>query len=407
MAEIVLAGADLVLPDRILTAGTLVLSGGRIADVRAGTQGTANAALQGHLVVPGFVDAHVHGVDGIDLLDAGDTVQAVAARLPQYGVTAFSPTSMSCTPAILRRFLAKVGRARESAMPKSARVLPAHVEGPFLHPDLNGAQHPRWLRRPRVALDGWRGTSDPRETAVDQECGEETLRAVHASTPDVGTMTMAPEIDGGVDLIDWLVQRQIRVSVGHSSASYDEAMAAFAAGASGATHLFNCMPPLRHRDPGIAGAVLRSDEVTAEVIADGIHVHPAIVRMAIAAKGSAGVMAVTDGTALSGAAAVRASRLGDQSIEARDGAARLTDGRLAGSVATMDHVFRTLVGSVGLTLVDAAIVCSTTPSRVLGLRSSGALVGGATADFVVLDRNLAVVQTYVAGEVAFARQVTR
>ncbi|MGE0704906.1 MAG: N-acetylglucosamine-6-phosphate deacetylase [Vicinamibacterales bacterium] len=408
MAEIVLAGADLVLPDRILTAGTLVVDEGRIMEIRAVAREEAGADLRGHLIVPGFVDAHVHGTGGFDSLGDGDAVRAMAAHLPGHGVTGFSPTSMSCAPAALSRFLAQVRRAREAPAPRSARVLPAHVEGPFLHPDLRGAQHPQWLRSPRRALDGWRdGVNGESGMPLSRDDGADTLRALETGLPDVGTVTLAPEIEGGLDLLDWLVQREIRVSVGHSAASYDEAIAAFTAGASGATHLFNCMPPLRHRDPGVAGAVLRSDGVVAEVIADGVHVHPAVVRLAIAAKGPAAVMAVTDGTALSGASAGATGRLGDQSIEVRDGAARLADGRLAGSVATMDRVFRTLVNEVGLSLVDAAIVCSTTPSRVLGLRSTGALVRDALADFVVIDRKLEIVQTYIGGELAFTRPNTR
>ncbi len=398
--ETVLAGADLVLPDRVLTAGTLIVDAGRIVEVRSGASPAApsqGAGLHGHLIVPGFVDAHVHGVDGVDTLDQGQPIAAMAARLPRYGVTAFSPTSLTCAPQDLRRVLQQVRAARERPEPGASRVLPAHVEGPFLHHEYRGAQPAQWLRAPLAALEDWTAGG----AGTDQ--GGATLGVLDAFAPDVDVVTLAPEIEGGLRLVQWLMARGIRVSVGHSSATYEQAMAAIGAGVTRATHLFNCMPPLRHREPGLAGAVLQSPDVAVEVIADGVHVHPAIVRLALAVKGSSLVLAVTDGTALSGESGRMTAQLGEQSVANAGGAARLADGRLAGSVATMDRVFRTLVGMAGVSLVDAAAMCATAPSRALGISGGGALVRAAAADFVVLDRRLEVVQTYVGGQLAFAR----
>lgn len=400
MAEIVLAGADLVLPDRVLTAGTLIVDTGRIVEVRQGATQAApalGAALHAHIIVPGFVDAHVHGLEGIDTLGDGEPVREMAARLPCYGVTAFSPTSVTCAPAQLSRFLRQVGEVRGAPEPGAARVLPAHVEGPFLHPDYAGAQALDWLREPQAALDGWAAGNR------DEESGAATLHVIDSCAPDVGVVTFAPELSGGLRLLEWLKGRGIRSSMGHSSATYDAALSAVAAGASLATHLFNCMPPLHHRNPGLAGAVLQSPEVAAEVIVDGVHLHAGVVRFAVAAKGPLLVLAVTDGTALSGLPEDSTADFGGRAIAVHGGAARLADGRLAGSVATMDRVFRALVGPVGLSLVDAATVCATTPARALGLTGGGALVRDAVADFVVMDRHLAVVQTYVGGRLAYAR----
>ena len=163
------------------------------------------------------------------------------------------------------------------------------------------------------------------------------------------------------------------------------------------------MPPLGHRAPGLAGAVLQSDEVAAELICDGYHVHPALVRTAVAAKGPSRIMAITDGTAVSGLPAGARGALGGQPITAGESAALLGDGTLAGSVLTMDRAFRMLVGKMGLSLVDAATVCATTPARELGLVGHGVLAPGAVADLVVLDAKLSVVQTYIAGQLVYAR----
>lgn len=163
------------------------------------------------------------------------------------------------------------------------------------------------------------------------------------------------------------------------------------------------MPVLHHRVAGLAGAVLQTEEVAAELICDGVHVHPALVRAAIAAKRPSRIMAISDGTAASGLAAGAWASLGRQDITAGESAAYFRDGTMAGGVTSMDRIFQRLVGPMGLSLVDAATVCSTTPARELGLFGHGLLAPDAVADFVVLDSNLQVVQTYVAGQLAYAR----
>jgi N-acetylglucosamine-6-phosphate deacetylase len=195
--------------------------------------------------------------------------------------------------------------------------------------------------------------------------------------------------------------------MGHSGATFDQSVEAIDAGARQATHLFNRMPPLGHREPGLVGAVLQSDAVAAEIICDGYHVHRALVRTAIAAKGTSRMMAITDGTALSGLPPGSRAALGGQPIVARESAAFLADGTIAGSVLTMDRAFQMLVSQVGLSMVEAATVCATTPARELGLKGQGILARDALADFVVLDDRLSVVETYVAGELAYAREPHR
>ena len=215
-------------------------------------------------------------------------------------------------------------------------------------------------------------------------------------------MTLAPELDGALPFIRQLVTRGHRVSLGHSGASYEVGLAAIDAGARGGTHLFNRMPPLGHREPGLAGAVLQREEVAAEIVCDGFHVHPAMLRVAIAAKGPSRMMAITDGTAGAGRPIGSRVSLGGRPITVRERAAFLDDNTLAGSTLTMDRAFRTLAGpGVGLSLVDAAVLCSTTPARELGLVGFGAIAPGSVADLVVLDRNLNVVRTYIGGRLVF------
>ena len=405
---IVLSGASLVLPDRVLSPGTLVIEDGRIADVRsdAPSGGHTAFAFHGHYIVPGFIDVHVHGIDGVDSLDArpdNDAIASMAARLPRYGVTAFCPTTVACAPDALRRVLDQVRSARETPPARSARVLPAHLESNFINPEFNGAQPSGCLRGPRAALGSGRESSAKALAERSDFTAAQILAEIERAAPDVGIVTLASELDGGLDLIRWLVSRGHRVSLGHSAATYDEALAGIAAGARHATHLFNRMPPLSHRAPGLAGAVLQTDEVAAEIICDGFHVHPALIRMAIAAKGPSRILAITDATAVAGLPVGSRAFLGGQVITAGESTALLPDGTIAGSVLTMDRAFQTLVGRVGLSLVDAATICATTPARELGLVGHGVLAPEAVADLVVLDANFSVVQTYRAGQLVYAR----
>ena len=398
---VVLSGATLVLPDRMLSPGTLVIDGDRIVDIRADTAaGHGSALFHGHYIVPGFIDVHVHGVESVDVLDGANAIARIARRLPRYGVTGFCPTTVACAPAALRDVLDQVRQARQAPAPQSARVLPAHLESNFINPDYRGAQPADCIRSPRVAsAPGLSGRSGEAGTFTGQDILDEIVRA----EPDVAIVTVAPELDGGLDLIATLTSRGHRVSLGHSAATYDEALAAIAAGATQATHLFNRMPPLHHRAPGLAGAVLQTEEVAAEIICDGFHVHPALVRAAIAAKRPSKILAITDASAAAGLPVGSRARLGGPEIVAGEAAAHLADGTLAGSTLTMDRAFRLLIDRIGLSPVDAALVCATTPARELGLVGHGVLKPDAVADVVVLDSEFRVVQTYVAGQLIYAR----
>jgi N-acetylglucosamine-6-phosphate deacetylase len=387
---IVLSGADLVLPEGVQGPGSLVLDGDRIVEItldsRPPSARVAHTDLRNHFIVPGFIDVHVHGVEGIDTLDGPDAVSGIAQRLPKYGVTAFCPTTVACSPRELRQVLTVVRELRALATPPGARVLPAHLESNFINPEFRGAQPQECLRKPRNS-----GRTD------GEYDGADVVAEIHHAGADVGIVTIAPELDGALELIRDLAGKGRRVSLGHSAASFDEGVAGISAGARHATHLFNRMRPLGHREPGLVGAVLTHDEVAAELICDGVHVHPAMIRLAIGTKHAERVLAISDGTAAAGLQSGAVASLGGRRITVRNSAAYLDDGTLAGSVVTMDRAFKFLVTVVGLSLSVAAQLCAKTPAAELGLRGFGAIARDAVADLVVLDRQFNVKQTYIGG----------
>jgi len=397
---IALSGADIVLPDRIVHGGSIVIEGGRIAAIESravdAAPGRSVEDLSHHVIVPGFVDVHVHGIEGVDVLDGPDAVGQVASRLLKYGVTAFCPTSVACTPAKLTMLLDAIMRARSGPEGAAARVLPAHLESNFINPEWNGAQPAGCLRSPQEAYGayGAYGASG----ANGEFSARDILAVIESQRTAVGIVTLAPELPGGLDLVRALVAGGHRVSIGHSGATYDEAREAIAAGARHATHLFNRMSSITSRSPGVAGAVLESDAVAAEIICDGHHVHPSLVSMAIRLKSASRMMAITDATAVAGLPRGSRARLGEQSIIAGERTAVLENGTLAGSILTMDAAFRMLVNRIKLSLTDAARMCATTPAESIAAPEIGSIATGKWADLAVLDRDLRVVRTYLAGQ---------
>jgi N-acetylglucosamine-6-phosphate deacetylase len=355
--------------------------GGIVAGVATTSSGDVVVDVSECFVVPGFVDVHVHGVAGHDVLDGPGAVGRVSEILPRFGVTAFCPTSVACSAAALEAFLAEVARLG-TVGGHGARVIGAHLESNFLNHDFRGAQPAEWLRTPDVASD--------------------VLAVIGRHREAVAIVTLAPEIEGGQALVKRLVGDGLRVSLGHSGATWDQAQTAFESGAARVTHLFNRMRPMSHRDPGLVGAALAREAVAVELIGDGAHIHPAIMRTVWAAKGARRVIAVTDGTAGSGLPRGSFARLGGRSVRVDD-IARLDDGTIAGSVATMDQVFARWANDVGVGVVDAAVMCATTPAADVRRSDLGRLGPGAQADCVVLDRQLRVRQTWISGTCVYQK----
>jgi N-acetylglucosamine-6-phosphate deacetylase len=293
------------------------------------------------------------------------------------------------------RVLAGGARPHARPRPQGAHVvhwrcagIAGSPESNFINPEYKGAQPLECLR-------------SPRPNAPEGEfTGAQILAVIAAARPDVGIVTIAPELDGALELIADLAGHGHHVSLGHSGATYEQAVAGIEAGATQATHLFNRMPPLGHRAPGLAGAVLQHAGVAAEVICDLVHVHPAMVKVAFEAKHPDRFMAITDGTAGSGLPRGSTTRIGGRAITI-GAAAYLEDGTIGGSTITMSQAFANLVQVVGVPLHEAATVCSTTPARELRLHGFGVISPGAAADMVVLDRELRVRQTYVGGNLLF------
>jgi N-acetylglucosamine-6-phosphate deacetylase len=271
--------------------------------------------------------------------------------------------------------------------------LPAHLESNFINPHFRGAQPLGCLRTPASSGQD-SGQNSPHDSHAFS--ARDILGIIDRRRSDIAVVTLAPEIDGGLPLVRALRAGGIAVSLGHSGATFEEAEKAIAAGASRATHLFNRMTPMTHRDPGLPGAVLANDDVAAELICDGHHVHPAMMRFAIGAKGPSRILAITDGTAGSGLPAGSRAQLGGQPVTVGD-VARLDDGTMAGSVATMDRVLALLLTVAKIDLVHGVEMCAATAARAMGLSGQGVLAPGALADFVALNRQYQVLETWIGG----------
>jgi N-acetylglucosamine-6-phosphate deacetylase len=371
----VLAGARVVTPTGVLEPGFVRIEDDLIAEVGPGGPAGADG-----VIVPGFVDLHVHGGGG-HTVTTGDPVEAAAAMAfhRRHGTTT---SLLSLVTAPVDMLIGAVGRladvieADRCADGSPGSLAGLHLEGPFLSIDACGAQDPKWMQPP-----------DPESIDGLVEAGRGTVCMV----------TIAPEISGGLAAIEQLTEWGVIAAVGHTRADHETAVAAFDAGATVATHLFNCMGAFHHRDPGTVGAAMADDRVTAELILDGHHVHDDTARIAMGAKGSSRVALITDAIALAGGGDGTID-LGSARVEVHDGIARLaSDGALAGSTLTMDVAFRNAV-ALGATLNEASEMASAVPARVLGLDGTrGTIEVGKHADLVVLDDDLAVREVYVRG----------
>jgi len=320
-------------------------------------------------ILPGFIDLHVHGGAGVDIMQGGDTAVTVARTHARHGTTALLGTTMTAEADDIVRALQGLSTAIAERTPGTARVLGVHLEGPFISAERLGAQPPLVV-----------------------EATLQDVQRLHAIAP-IKVLTLAPEIGQHLALIPALRALGIRVQLGHSAGSYDDGVAALQAGAAGFTHLFNGMTGVDHYHPGIATAALAHAEY-AELIPDLQHVHPGAIRTALRAIPR--LYCVTDATAATGMPDGEYA-LGIQRVHKCLGCVRLESGSLAGSALTMDQALRNLV-ALGLALDDASDRVSRFPADYLGLEDRGRLRPGAWADLVVLDRDLRVQQVVVEGE---------
>jgi len=329
----------------------------------------------GRLLAPGLIDLQLNGAFGLDFTAAPETIWAVGARLPQYGVTAFLPTIIT-SPLAMVAAAQKVLQAGPPPGYTGAAPLGLHLEGPFLNPAKRGAHDATLMRQPALAdIADW----------SPAKC--------------VRLVTLAPELPGALEVIRALRQRGVLVSAGHSMATYDEAQAGLEAGVRYGTHLFNAMPALDHRAPGLAAALLTTPQAIVGVIPDGIHLHPAIVKLIWQSKGHGQVNLVTDAMAALGNPPGR-YQLGNFEVVVDETSARLNDGRLAGSILSLDQAVRNFVAFTGCKAEEAIAAVTQVPASMLQL-GDRLLQVGARADLVLLTPDLHVSATLVRGQLAW------
>jgi N-acetylglucosamine-6-phosphate deacetylase len=335
------------------------------------------------ILVPGFVDIHIHGGAGHDVMNADATGFASLERLlAAHGVTSYFPTTVTAaidpTLSALDRLATTIEQAesRRAENDRHAQPLGIHLEGPFISHLRRGVHPPSHLQRPTLDL---------------------FERFWQAARGRIRIMTIAPELEGAMEVIAEASRRGVCISLGHTDADLEITRAAVAAGARHATHTFNAMRPLNHRDPGIIGAVLTDSRLTADIIADGIHLHPAIVDLFLKAKGPDSAVLITDATAATGMPEGR-YRLGDMEVEVKDGRCMAGE-KLAGSVLTMDRALQNVMQFAHWNLQDAVRPATLNPARVTRLTQRGKLEAGCTADIAVLNSRGEVKTTIVRGNV--------
>ncbi|RFU63276.1 N-acetylglucosamine-6-phosphate deacetylase [Bacillus sp. V59.32b] len=335
--------------------------------------------------IPGLIDVHIHGVNGADTMDATiGALETMATALPKEGTTSFLATTITQENEAIERALRNASDyISDHQSPGKAEILGIHLEGPFVNSKRAGAQPVEYIVDPNVELfKKW------------QELSNDTIRLV----------TLAPEQPGGLQLIKYLKENGIIASIGHSDATYEEVLDAITAGATHVTHLFNGMKGMHHREPGVVGAALLRDELQTELIADGIHVRPEMVKLVYNQKGPGGLLLITD--------AMRAKclkngtyDLGGQDVIVRDDKAFLHDGTLAGSILKMDQAVKNMLSFTDCSLESVIEMASVNPAKQLNVFDhKGSIAEGKDADLVILDENHDVVMTFCKGKLAFKRE---
>ena len=329
------------------------------------------------LVCPGFIDLQINGSFGIDVEPNLRALEALGRELPKTGTTSFLPTLIS-SPA--ERYVGFLEVLEDASRSPGARMLGAHLEGPFLSPARKGAHDPANLR------------------PVDPELAKEFVRSGM-----VRMVTLAPELPGAQEAIRLLSDGSSVVSAGHTDASYEQVLRGIDAGLSMGTHLYNAMSQLGHRAPGAVGALLDDDRVRAGIIADGVHVHEGALRVAYRQKGPEDLALVTDAMEAAGMPP-GAYELSGRKVRLESDAVRLPDGTLAGSALTMDRAVRNAAGILRIPLQDAVRMATETPAEVLGMSGKGRIAPGADADLVLLTPDGFVEQSIVAGRSVYRRE---
>ncbi len=376
----------ILTPDEEISDGVIVVEGSRIAAIGHRDEmrlppDAIDYVATGMTVVPGFVDVHIHGAGGHDVMEAdARALDRITSTVARHGTTSIVATTVTAPVEETCRSLQGIAsyiRAHENVESDglAAEILGIHLEGPFISKARRGVHPPDALAKPSVATLG---------------------KFIEAADGLVKIVTLAPELPGALELIAAAVAAKIVAAIGHTDADYDQARAAIHAGARHAVHMYNAMRPFGHRDPGVVGAILTDPEVTAEVIAYLVHVAGPAIQVLVGTKGFDTVLLVSDGIAATGMPDGK-YRLGTFEVSVKDGVARSSEGKLAGSTLTMDRALRNIVG-IGVPLQDAVRMATVLPARRLGLAGrKGIIAVGADADLVALTPDLRVVGVMTRG----------
>lgn len=372
-----ITNGKIVTPEGIVE-GKALLFGEKIVGITSDAPDCAVIDAGGGFVSPGLVDVHVHGYDGADASDGDlEGLRKMARGIARNGVTSFLPTTMTVSYEALERAFDTARTLIKNPLPGEARALGVNAEGPFLSPIKRGAHDPQYLRLPDAAF---------------------LLK--HADV--VKITTIAPELEGAIECIETVTKAGMYVAIGHSTADFECARRAVDAGATQATHTFNAMPTVGHREPGLAGEVLWDGRVFCELIADGFHIHPAWFSILRKIKGDRLVL-ITDCTRAGGLADGDYD-LGGQMMRVRGIRCLLPDGTIAGSVLRYNIAVKNMIEKGGASVHDAIQMASANPARAIGVfGEKGSLEPGKDADVVIFDGALEPVRTIVAGETAYAR----
>jgi N-acetylglucosamine-6-phosphate deacetylase len=342
-------------------------------------QGAQEIQASGKIAVPGFIDVHIHGAGGHDVMEGTEEALSTVARtLAAHGTTSFVATTVTASPDSIcgsAEGIARYITLQQQAEDNRAQVLGVHFEVPFISPLRRGVHPTEWITLPSAAL---------------------LQRFTEAAGGYAQILTIAPELLGAMPCIDAARKAGLVVAMGHTDATYEQARAAIAHGVRHAVHVYNAMRPFTHRDSGVIGAVLTSPDVTAELIADGVHVDETAMRILLQAKGAAGVILISDGISATGMPDGKYT-LGTFEVTVASGVCRNAEGKLAGSTLTLDRALRNIV-NLGIPLPDALRMLTLNPATLLGIEfKKGSLRTGADADILLLDESLNVTQTWTRG----------
>lgn len=380
--KIVITASTLFTALEMVESPVVVIEDGQVAAVKPRRQMEVPASTKHFdfpemIIAPGFIDIHIHGNAGYDVMDADDSALTTIQRaLARHGVTSYLPTTVSAPEDRILRALEHLGKAVSYADNRDgAHPVGIHLEGPFISHAKRGVHPPDSLVQPSV---------------------QQLERFWQASSGTLRMMTIAPELPGATETIQHARKLGVHASLGHSNATYKEAQQGISAGADHATHTFNAMRALDHREPGILGAALTDDRLTADIIADGIHIDPSMVKLFLAAKGEERAILITDAISATGMGDGR-YKLGGLEVEVKGDRCDY-QGKLAGSVLTLDRAVRNTMAFAGWTMQQAIRLATHNPARLLGMtQRSGTIAPGSDADLVILTPGGEVVQTFVSG----------